>query len=802
MKRDNEYRIGILFSLSGTTALVEKGQYQTALMTIELINQSEEYRGLKLIPVVEDIQSDPLTAAKMAEKLAKQGVHALVGPYTSACRKAILPILERYDLPLLYPTQVEGLESHPNVFYCGPTVNQQVLYHVPWLLENLGTRVFLIGSDYIFPRGTHRQFKPLIKRYGGEVVGELFLPLGSNEMTQALKLIEKAKPDFVFSTIVGSSIVPFYRQYREYGFDSRETPIVSSVTTELDIQKMGGEYGVGHYSTFPYFASIEREENQRFVKLYCCKYGQNEAINANMEFTYTTICLLAKALSECKEKPDLKKFLLKQKFEAPQGTVFFDPTNQHLWQWPRIGRVQENNQFEIVWSSDQPIRPDPWYSSFPEVGDDRDVLQKQVIDRIANWLPDGIVILSAQGDVLYMNAVAQELIGHMGYPWSRLKETIFSSRELPKKERPLPGQPDLFYLAHSIYRDSTHIGSMIFLKRKKHPVKTKPVSPPPFSKRIVGKDPRLMEQLEIAKIAAQTDENVLLLGESGTGKDVFAKVIHENSPRKDQPFIVVNCATLSKELIASELFGYEEGAFTGAKKGGKIGAFEAASGGTLFLDEIGEMPLELQATLLRALEDKAITRVGGTKMISVDTRVIASTNRNLKHEITYNGTFRSDLYYRLNVITIHLPPLRERRGDIPLLANHFLEELNHSRPDHRKKSFDASVFESFYQYPWPGNIRELRNVVQRAFYLSGSNLFIAQEHLPEEIRTERLSFNPSADHLTDSSSHKLKKAEKDIIEETLRKVNGNVRRAAQILGISRSTLYRKIDRKTLVKYRE
>jgi transcriptional regulator with PAS, ATPase and Fis domain len=171
-----------------------------------------------------------------------------------------------------------------------------------------------------------------------------------------------------------------------------------------------------------------------------------------------------------------------------------------------------------------------------------------------------------------------------------------------------------------------------------------------------------LEQLEVAKIAAQTDENVLLLGETGTGKDVFAKIIHENSPRKERPFIVVNCATLSKELIASELFGYEEGAFTGAKKGGKIGAFEAASGGTLFLDEIGEMPLELQATLLRAIEDKAITRVGGTRMVPIDTRVIAATNRNLKHEITYNGTFRSDLYYRLNVITIHLPPLRERRG--------------------------------------------------------------------------------------------------------------------------------------------
>jgi len=309
--------------------------------------------------------------------------------------------------------------------------------------------------------------------------------------------------------------------------------------------------------------------------------------------------------------------------------------------------------------------------------------------------------------------------------------------------------------------------------------------------------------LEVAKIAAQTDENVLLLGETGTGKDVFAKIIHENSPRKERPFIVVNCATLSKELIASELFGYEEGAFTGAKKGGKIGAFEAASGGTLFLDEIGEMPLELQATLLRAIEDKAITRVGGTRMVPIDTRVIAATNRNLKHEITYNGTFRSDLYYRLNVITIHLPPLRERRGDIPLLANHFLEELNHSQPNRQKKIFDASVFEAFYRYPWPGNVRELRNVVQRAFYLSGSDLYITHQHLPEEIRTDKLSYLPLVDHSTDHSSHKeLKRAEKDIIEETLRKVNGNMRRAAEILGISRSTLYRKVDRETLAKYRE
>src|SRR5208282_2539639 len=228
---------------------------------------------------------------------------------------------------------------------------------------------------------------------------------------------------------------------------------------------------------------------------------------------------------------------------------------------------------------------------------------------------------------------------------------------------------------------------------------------------IIGTSAGIAELYAILERVADTPTTVLITGESGTGKELVARALHDHSSRKDKPFIKVNCAAIPKELIESELFGYERGAFTGAVSS-KPGRFELANGGTLFLDEIGEIPVEMQVKLLRALQESEFERVGGIKTIHVDVRLVAATNRDLKKLIAA-GVFREDLYYRLNVVPIRLPALRERAGDIPLLVEHFLRKFNERLKKH-VSSVDADAMEALVQYPWPGNIRELENVVERA----------------------------------------------------------------------------------------
>ncbi|WP_317628057.1 sigma-54 interaction domain-containing protein, partial [Paenibacillus darwinianus] len=252
------------------------------------------------------------------------------------------------------------------------------------------------------------------------------------------------------------------------------------------------------------------------------------------------------------------------------------------------------------------------------------------------------------------------------------------------------------------------------------------------TKDLVGSNGSFLQTVSLAKSAAKTNANVLLLGESGTGKELFARAIHNESARKERPFVAINCAAIPKELINAELFGYVEGAFTGAKKGGSPGKFEVADGGTLFLDEIGDMPFELQATLLRVLQEKEVIRVGGHRAIPVDVRIIAATNKNLNEEIAYNSSFRSDLYYRLNVFAIELIPLRERIGDIGALSAYFLHQLS-VESGLPPKELSPEALKVLEQYTWHGNIRELNNVMERAFYLSDRSAAIMVAHLPQYI---------------------------------------------------------------------
>jgi two-component system, NtrC family, response regulator len=299
---------------------------------------------------------------------------------------------------------------------------------------------------------------------------------------------------------------------------------------------------------------------------------------------------------------------------------------------------------------------------------------------------------------------------------------------------------------------------------------------------IIGQSSSIREAKELALMAAPTDAPVLLLGETGTGKEVFAQSIHTSSKRKAKTFLGLNCSAFNKELLENELFGHKAGAFTGAIKE-KKGLIEEANEGTLFLDEIGDMPLDLQARLLRVLETGTFIKIGDTRQIKVNIRVIAATNRNLQHEIK-EGRFRSDLYYRLNLITIILPPLRERQDDIPLLAEYFVKKITESAYQHVKGMTPAFV-ERLQQNDWQGNIRELRNVIERSLIVCKTPL-LNVENLPVELQYHSLGAKSM-------SAFDLASVEYLHIQRVLQYAKGNKSQAAKLLNIGITTLYRKLD---------
>lgn len=325
---------------------------------------------------------------------------------------------------------------------------------------------------------------------------------------------------------------------------------------------------------------------------------------------------------------------------------------------------------------------------------------------------------------------------------------------------------------------------------------------------IIGRSTAIQSAIELATVAAGNNASVMLCGESGTGKELFAQAIHNASRRKKEPFVAINCGALPKSLIESELFGYEGGSFTGARRDGRAGKFELANGGTIFLDEIGDMPFDVQVNLLRVLQTQEISRIGSDKTIKVDVRVISATNQNLTEALARNE-FRSDLYYRLNVFELHIPPLRDRREDIVLLADYFFKKYTSELSEYRVTGLSQEFYTFLQRYHWPGNVRELENVVERAVYLAKSGL-IGKECLPQQIlsavlnqRMEPLRAKSAADVSTprqkppDSFVHKddftIRENERRQIVNTLSLCNGNITKAASLLGINRRTVYRKIQ---------
>ena len=331
--------------------------------------------------------------------------------------------------------------------------------------------------------------------------------------------------------------------------------------------------------------------------------------------------------------------------------------------------------------------------------------------------------------------------------------------------------------------------------------------------RIISINGKMEKIKKEAYLASKGTSTVLITGESGTGKELFAEAIHEESGRAGN-FVKVNCAAIPAELLESEFFGYAEGAFTGARKGGKPGKFELADQGTLFLDEIGDMPLALQAKLLRVLQEQKFERVGDTKTRKADVRIIAATNKDLR-QMVRQGTFREDLYYRINVIHVNIPPLRERKDDIPLLAEHLIKKLN-QKMKKQVIGITPQTLERLQWHDWPGNVRELENVLERAMHLA-EGAWIEPHHLPEELQRNPFTPSPNASleaNLSrlaptgeppaekepfpamplDNSQNLLAYVEKQTILQTLQESGGNRSLAAQRLGISRATLYQKMKK--------
>lgn len=424
---------------------------------------------------------------------------------------------------------------------------------------------------------------------------------------------------------------------------------------------------------------------------------------------------------------------------------------------------------------------------------------------IMNTLDIGVAVYSKDGDIEYINEYGDRYFNR-GY--TNIFE-IFS--ELDREELAqgnfkilsksyngifmmlFPQKDNERYLI--LFKEQEFFKSFSNKKRKYHSEDEE------YSfENVIGRSEEINKVIEECKKIASSSSNLLITGESGTGKEFFARAIHNSSLRRDYPFIPVNCGAIPRDLIESGLFGYEGGAFTGANKQGYIGKFELANGGTIFLDEIGEMPLEMQVSLLRVLQDKCVTRIGSKKCNRVDVRIIAATNRDLKKAVQ-EGKFRRDLYYRLNAFNVHLPPLKERIGDVPIFLEHLLKEksteLNKPIP-----RMSENLFQKVISYCWPGNIRELENFVENFVALDGISTYdinfdechcMTHDNLGNKISyeksrgiVEKIEENNEILPFVELEKREIKKA--------MKVYNGNMTKIAIALGISRNALYNKIKR--------
>ena len=353
-------KVGILHSLTGTMAISEKSVVDSTLMAIEEINQQGGVLGRKIEPVVVDGRSDESAFAEEAERLiVEEGVSVVFGCWTSASRKAVKPVFEKYDNLLFYPVQYEGLEESANIIYTGASPNQQIIPAVKWCFDNFGSRFFLVGSDYIFPRIANEIIKDVLTIIGGDIAGEEYIPVGSDDVSGMIKKIIETKPAVILNTINGDSNIHFFRELRDAGISSDKIPTMSLSIAEDELRIIGAEQIMGDYVSWNYFQCLETDENKQFVKRFKERYGSHRVVDDPMEAGYFGVYLWAQAVKEA-GTPEANKVLMftgDQSYNAPGGMVCVNPENNHVWKTVRIGKVRRDGQFNIVWSSEKPIRP-------------------------------------------------------------------------------------------------------------------------------------------------------------------------------------------------------------------------------------------------------------------------------------------------------------------------------------------------------------------------------------------------------------------------------------------------------------
>ncbi len=433
-----------------------------------------------------------------------------------------------------------------------------------------------------------------------------------------------------------------------------------------------------------------------------------------------------------------------------------------------------------------------------------------LLEAIVSYIDEGVIIADRQGRVLFQNPSAGELLGNRpSVPVETLKKAgglnlvdeISKIRKNAAKTAGGDGSVKFELrisngsrkrdLEFNCCRASQMTGDMVLLiirdrteKRRLEAVLDRSGSD------IITNDPRMLEMLERVDQVAPTDASVLIQGESGTGKTQIARLLHRKSQRADKPLVEINCAAIPESLIESELFGHVKGAFTGANQE-RAGRFQSADGGTLFLDEIGEIPLHLQAKLLRVIQDKELEPVGSDKSIKVDVRIVAASNRNLRQMVD-EGLFRSDLYYRLAVIPLTIPPLKERPGDIPLLLQYFCHNLERRGYDNDIEC-GSDAMRMMMNYPWPGNVRELENAVEHAL-ICAVDKKVYPESLPQDVR--EFSQSPKVSSMAFVGPDTRKEFRQDIVI-ALQEAGGNKSKAAEALGIDRTTLWRRMRKLNL-----
>ncbi|XUM20230.1 transporter substrate-binding domain-containing protein [Bradyrhizobium oligotrophicum S58] len=364
------WRVGVLFSRSGLMEVTESEHFFGTALAIQEINRDGGVLGREIEVVAYDPGSQPETFRKLADRLlTEDGASVIFGCSTSAERKAVLPAIERRNGLLWYPSLYEGFEYSPNVIYTGPAPNQNAFQLAEYIVRKHGPRVYLIGSDYIYPRESNRIMRDLVESYAGRVVGEQYVAMEATdaELSRGLDAIRDAAPDVVFSTIVGRTAQRFYRMYAKAGFDPKRLPIASLTMAEGEVRAIGAEYCAGHLTAASYFGTLARDSNERFKTAFATAFGADRPVSMWSASAYAQIKLFALALAQAGslDTQRLVEAALGLSLDAPEGPIRIDPDNNHVWVTPRIGRVRADGQFDIVWESKSPIKPDPYLSVSP-----------------------------------------------------------------------------------------------------------------------------------------------------------------------------------------------------------------------------------------------------------------------------------------------------------------------------------------------------------------------------------------------------------------------------------------------------